>query len=60
MARARATIKATAKRDGTGVVVSQSGKVVIMSWQEWRQLRDDIDVLHNGQPPEPRKRYRTA
>jgi hypothetical protein len=49
-------IRASKRRDGSGVVLTQSGKFMLMTWQEWRDIRDQIDAIHAGQPP--KKRYR--
>ena len=49
-------IRASARRDGNGVVVTQSGKFLLMTWQEWREVRDTIDTIQAGQAP--KKRYR--
>ena len=49
--RGKAHISVSSRANGAGCIVQQSTSRVIMSWQEWREVRDAIDALYANQPP---------
>ena len=49
--RGRMHISVNARGTGEGVVIQQGQHRVLMSWSEWREVRDAADGLYTNQPP---------